>query len=98
LWRRVREAGFTMRRWATMTTCLPENFFSSSRMRRTLIFWNDLSWGTGTNRMTARFELPVSISLAAVMWSDLSSALSSAVLFSRSKRAVATVFFVGFMN
>ena len=57
---RSREGLRTMRRWATITTCLPENFFSSSRMRREPILWKALSWGTGTKMITARLPKPTS--------------------------------------
>ena len=57
---------------AMNTTCLPLNFFSSSRTSLTWIFWKDFSWGTGTKMMMAFLLPPTSISLAAVMWSSLS--------------------------
>ena len=41
--------------WAMNTTCLPENFFSSSLTSLVWIFWKDFSWGTGTKITMAFF-------------------------------------------
>ena len=50
------------RTWAMKTTCFPLNFFSSSRTRRTWIFWKDFSCGTETKIIIAFRPPPTSIS------------------------------------
>lgn len=47
------KAGLRIVRWATIVTCLPGNFFSSSRIRRDCSFWNFLCWRKGTNTIRA---------------------------------------------
>jgi hypothetical protein len=77
-----------MRRWAMMVTCLPENFFSNSRIRRCWILWNWFRSRKGTWMMMA-WRLPTSTWEAEVMNRSCRSAFMSVCTW-RSKMALAT--------
>lgn len=57
---------------AIKTVCFHWTFSPIHRLARLRFFWKDFIWGTGTKMMIAFWQLPTSISLAAVIFSYLS--------------------------
>merc|ERR1712096_457541 len=66
-----------IRLWATIKTCLPENFFSNYLTTEDWILFHDLFCGTGTKRTIALLLFPTSISLAPLMYNSRSCGFRS---------------------